>query len=68
MRRAAVVSAVGLTVVVMLLRFLPWGLAVVVGWDAAALTLLVSIWPIILWRHCRPPVIPCWMRSTCRGP
>jgi uncharacterized membrane protein len=42
------VSAVGLTVVVVLLRFLPWGLAVVVGWDAAALTLLVSIWPIIL--------------------
>ena len=41
-------SAVGLTVVVVLLRFLPWGLAVVVGWDAAALTLLVSIWPIIL--------------------
>ncbi|MGH3339769.1 MAG: DUF1345 domain-containing protein [Propionibacteriaceae bacterium] len=49
MRRAVVVSAVGLIVVVVLLRFLPWGLAVVVGWDAAALTLLVSIWPIILW-------------------
>jgi uncharacterized membrane protein len=48
MRRAVIVSAVGLTVVVVLLRFLPWGLAVVVGWDAAALTLLVSIWPIIL--------------------
>jgi uncharacterized membrane protein len=48
MRRAVVVSAVGLIVVVVLVRFLPWGLAVVVGWDAAALTLLVSIWPIIL--------------------
>ena len=48
MRRAVIVSAVGLIVVVVLLRFLPWGLAVVVGWDAAALTLLVSIWPIIL--------------------
>jgi uncharacterized membrane protein len=48
MRRAVVVSAVGLTVVVVLLRFLPWGLAVVAGWDAAALTFLVSIWPIIL--------------------
>jgi len=48
MRRAVIVSAVGLIVVVVLLRFLPWGLAVVVGWDAAALTFLVSIWPIIL--------------------
>ena len=48
MRRAVVVTAVGLIVVVGLLRFLPWGLAVVVGWDAAAFTLLVSIWPIIL--------------------
>jgi uncharacterized membrane protein len=48
MRRAVVVSAVGLIVVAVLLRFMPWGLAVVVGWDAAALTLLVSIWPIIL--------------------
>jgi uncharacterized membrane protein len=48
MRRAVIVSAVGLIVVVVLMRFVPWGLAVVVGWDAAALTLLVSIWPIIL--------------------
>jgi uncharacterized membrane protein len=48
MRRAVIVSAVGLIVVVVLLRFLPWGLAVVAGWDAAALTFLVSIWPIIL--------------------
>jgi Protein of unknown function (DUF1345) len=48
MRRAVIVSAVGLTVMVVLVWFLPWGLAVVVGWDAAALTLLVSIWPIIL--------------------
>jgi uncharacterized membrane protein len=48
MRRAVIVSAVGLTVIVVLVWFLPWGLAVVVGWDAAALGLLVSIWPIIL--------------------
>ena len=47
MRRAVIVSAVGLTVVAVLVWFLPWGLAVVVGWDAAALTFLVSIWPII---------------------
>jgi uncharacterized membrane protein len=48
MRRAVIVSAVGLLVVVVLVWFLPWGLAVVVGWDAAALTFLMSIWPIIL--------------------
>ena len=48
MRRAVVVSSVGLTVVVVLVWFLPWGMAVVAGWDAAALTFLLSIWPIIL--------------------
>ena len=48
MRRAVVVSSVGLLVVVVLLWFLPWGMAVVAGWDAAALTFLVSIWGIIL--------------------
>ena len=35
-------SAIGLLVVVVLVWFLPWGLAVVAGWDAAALTFLVS--------------------------
>src|SRR5215207_3458655 len=48
MRRAVVVGSVGLTVVVVLGWFLPWGMAVVAGWDAAALTFLVSIWPIII--------------------
>jgi uncharacterized membrane protein len=48
MRRAALVSCIGLLVVVVLVWFLPWGLAVVAGWDAAALTFLASIWPIIL--------------------
>src|SRR5918996_6144565 len=48
MRRAVVVGSVGLLVVVVLAWFLPWGLAVVAGWDAAALAFLVSIWPIIL--------------------
>jgi uncharacterized membrane protein len=48
MRRAVVVSAIGLLVVVVLAWFLPWGMAVVAGWDAAALTFLASIWPIIL--------------------
>jgi uncharacterized membrane protein len=48
MRRAVLVSAVGLLVVVVLWWFLPWGMALVASWDAAALTFLVSIWPIIL--------------------
>jgi uncharacterized membrane protein len=48
MRRTVLVSAIGLLVVVVLVWFLPWGLAVVAGWDAAALTFLLSIWPVIL--------------------
>jgi uncharacterized membrane protein len=48
MRRAVVVSSIGLLVVVALVWFLPWGMAVVAGWDAAALTFLVSSWPILL--------------------
>ena len=48
MRRTVIVGSVGLVVVVVLVWFLPWGLAVVAGWDAAALTFLVSIWPVIL--------------------
>jgi uncharacterized membrane protein len=48
MRRAVLVSAVGLLVVVVLGWFVPWGMALVAGWDAAALTFLVNIWPIIL--------------------
>jgi uncharacterized membrane protein len=48
MRRAVVVAAVGLAVAVVLLPFVTWGLAVVVGWDAAALTFLTTIWPIII--------------------
>jgi uncharacterized membrane protein len=47
MRRAVIVGSIGLLVVVVLVWFLPWGLAVVAGWDAAALTFLVSIWPVI---------------------
>jgi uncharacterized membrane protein len=48
MRRAVVVASIGLAVTLVLLRFVPWGLAVVGGWDAAALTFLMSIWPIII--------------------
>src|SRR4029450_2906491 len=48
MRRAVIVSAVGLTVMVGLGWFLPWGLAVGVGWGAAAPLLRVIIGPITL--------------------
>ena len=48
MRRAVVVSIIGLLVLVVLAWFLPWGLALVAGWDAAALAFLVTIWPVIL--------------------
>jgi uncharacterized membrane protein len=47
-RRAAVVVFIGLVVAGLLLGLLPWGLAVVVGWDAAALAFLMIVWPIIL--------------------
>src|SRR4029450_8495080 len=42
------VSFCGLAVLLVLMRILPWQPAVVAGWDAAALTYLSSIWPIIL--------------------
>jgi len=48
MRRAVAVTAIGLAVAVVLLRFVPSEMAVVAGWDAAALAFLLSIWPIIL--------------------
>jgi uncharacterized membrane protein len=48
MRRTAAVAAIGLAVAVVLSLFEPWGLAVVGGWDAAAITFLASVWPIIL--------------------
>jgi len=47
MRRAFTAFAAGLIVAVVLLPFVTWGLALVAGWDAAALTVLLAIWPII---------------------
>jgi uncharacterized membrane protein len=47
MRRAVIVLCIGLIVVLALLPFVAWELAVVGGWDAAALTFLATIWPII---------------------
>ena len=48
LRRAVAVASIGLIVAVVLLRFVAWGMAVVAGWDAAALIFLMSIWPIVL--------------------
>jgi uncharacterized membrane protein len=48
MRRAVIVACIGLIVAVVLLWFATWELAVLAGWDAAALAFLLSIWPIIL--------------------
>jgi uncharacterized membrane protein len=48
MRRAVIVSSIGLLVVVALVWFVPGGMAVVAGWDAAALAFLICTWPILL--------------------
>jgi len=48
MRRALTVLIAGLIVAVVLLPFVTWGLAVVGGWDAAALAFLLTTWPIII--------------------
>jgi uncharacterized membrane protein len=48
MRRTVTVASIGLVVVVVLVWVLPWGVAVLAGWDAAALTFLTSVWPIII--------------------
>jgi uncharacterized membrane protein len=48
MRRAATVLAAGLIAVLILAWFMTWALALVGGWDAAALTFLLATWPIIL--------------------
>jgi uncharacterized membrane protein len=48
LRRTVIVGSIGLIVTVVLLRFMPWGMAVVAGWDAAALAFLITVWPIII--------------------
>jgi uncharacterized membrane protein len=48
MRRTVIVAAIGLAATLALLPFVTWEMAVVAGWDAAALTFLMSIWPIII--------------------
>jgi len=48
LRRTAVVIGAGLVVALVLLPLVRWELAVLAGWDAAALALLLTIWPIIV--------------------
>jgi uncharacterized membrane protein len=48
LRRIIVAAAIWLIVTVGLQPVIGWGLAMVGGWDVAALTLLCVVWPIIL--------------------
>ena len=48
MRRAVIVACLGLLVALVLVWLLSWELAVIAGWDAAAFTFLLSVWPIIM--------------------
>src|SRR5690348_3917912 len=48
MRRAITVLIAGLIVAVILLPFVTWGMALAGGWNAAALTFLLTTWSIIV--------------------
>src|SRR3981189_978021 len=48
MRRAVTVLVAGLIIALAVLPFAQWGLALVGGWDAAALTFLLTTWPVII--------------------
>ena len=48
MRRAITVLIAGLIVAAVLVPFVTWGLALVGGWNAAALAFLLTTWPIII--------------------
>jgi len=48
MRRAVLVAVLGLVVAVVLVPFVVWGIAVVAGWNAAALAFLGSVWPVMV--------------------
>jgi uncharacterized membrane protein len=48
MRRTVIVGCIGLIVAAVLASFVPWGMAVVAGWDTAAVAFLASVWPIII--------------------
>jgi uncharacterized membrane protein len=48
LRRAGIVLTIGVVIALILMMFVPWRLAVVGGWDAAALTFLTATWAIII--------------------
>jgi uncharacterized membrane protein len=48
MRRALTAFSVGVIVAVALLPFVTWAMTLVAGWDAATLTVLLTIWPVII--------------------
>ena len=48
LRRALVVFAIGLIVALILLQFATPAVALIGGWDAAALTFLLTTWPIMI--------------------
>lgn len=48
MRRAGAVLNAGVVVVLILVWFVAWPVALVGGWDAAAFTYLLTTWPIII--------------------
>jgi uncharacterized membrane protein len=48
MRRTVIVGVSGLIVAAALVWLVPWAVALVAGWDVAALAFLVSVWPIII--------------------
>jgi uncharacterized membrane protein len=47
MRRALTAVTLGVIIAVVLLPFATWGMALVAGWDVAALVVLLTIWPVI---------------------
>ena len=48
LRRVLTIGLSGLIVILALLPFVPWELAIVAGWDVAAVAFLCTVWPIIL--------------------
>lgn len=48
LRRAVIVTSIGLMVALALRRSTTWELAAIGGWDAAALAFLITVWPIII--------------------
>jgi uncharacterized membrane protein len=48
LRRAVIVAGIGLIVAVVLLWLVTWQMAVVAGWDAAAIVFLAIIWQMVI--------------------